>query len=189
MNKKHSLCYVFCGILIGIPLGIIITNSCSVNSPFLDVKLIEIIQLILTFIIAVFITYIINSVVNRESKKVEQIYMLIDNFHSKIIEISTIGISYMNNPDDEKATNILSLIKTAGNLLSTIYGLKKHVVVKKLLDSNDLHRDYIKLKYLLTGPPFKEIDQYYSFQQKEKFERQYMLLSNKLYDYKINMYS
>jgi len=188
-NKLPIVSFLACGMLIGIPLGVIITNQCALSSVFLEVKLIQLIQLLMTLLIAIFLTYFINMLVNRDLKKSDIVCNLIDTYQNKLSDIFILGESYFQNADYEKQREIISSLKTASILLSIIIELKMDKHNKKFINYDGLWNDFIKFKIILTNSPFGEKNPKYSLEVIYNFESKYKLISGKLYNCKLKLYS
>lgn len=188
-NKIASLLLIILGVLVGIPIGVIIINWGIAGSSFLEVKLIQILELLLTILIAVFVVYFINSLVNRDLKKRDILFDLINAFQDRIAEIFTLGNNYIKQPDLEKERTIKSSFKAARILLSVIKDIKKDELVEKILEDDRLVNHFLEFKISLTDSPFGEKQPAYSESDLKEFQHRYEILSGDLYRCKLKIYS
>jgi len=149
----------------------------------------QILQLLLTILIAVFIVYFINSLVNRDLKKRDIIFDLINTFQNGITEIFTLGNSYIIQPDLEKERRIKSSFKAASILLSVIKDIKRDELMEKIFEDDRLVNHFFKFKIFLTDSPFGEKEPAYSESDVNDFQHKYGILLSYLYRCKLKIYS
>lgn len=177
------------GVLMGIPVGVIITNWPTTSTTFFEIRLVQIIQLVLTVLLAVFIAYIVQSSVRKDLRRLEMISEVINTFQNMINEIFNLGDSYIRKPNREKQREILGALKKAGNKLSVIKDMKEHTAGRKFIKyEGHLTKDFWAFKRALTESPFGAKHPKYKPEDYRKFQSKYMLLSGRLHKTMFTLY-
>ncbi len=189
LRGMGAICYGICGLLIGILAGVIIAGNCVGDPSFLKIKLIEIIQLCVTILIAIFFTYIIHSLVSRNIRKSDMVFDLLNTFQTQISGLFVLGERYMRDPKQEEQSAILSSIKAASVSLGVINDLRNENVWRKILHYDSVMRAFREFKAALTDSPFGEKDREYPLATIRRFESRYKTISAHVYQAKLRLFS
>ena len=180
-NRAAEVIVLVLAVLIGITLGVLITNWPATSPIFLEMRLIQIIQLLITVLLAIFIAYFVQTLVSKSLRKREMISELISRFQSKISDVFNLGDSYIREPDREKQQRIISSLKAASMMLGVIEDIRKDKVGRGLIQYDGLKKDFLEFKEALTDSPFGEKDPIYGENAYRKFELKYTTLSHLLH--------
>ncbi len=173
--------------LFGIVVGTVMPNWISVKAKFYDIRLIELIQLFITIIVAVFITYLISTRISYNIKKKEMHYDFISKFQDLLTDIIQNGYNYIDKPDNQKERIIKRLFKDANIRVGIMININN--ADKKFCIDASFYSEFVKLKETLTDTPFGQKLPKYSEDKIKHIEDQYGLLMNKIYECKLKLYS
>jgi len=81
-------------------------NWCSVGTNFYNVRLIEIMQLFATGIIAIYIAFMVGSNIQNDQKRRDVLNDLIKKYQDDLNKLMDICYDYTSNPAREKERNI-----------------------------------------------------------------------------------
>lgn len=175
-------------LFLGILIGSIFPTWYYFKTSFYDVKLIEIVQIVVTILIAFFATYFISSKINNNVKKREIASELLLKFQDNLTNVLELGYEYIALPDDIKRKKIVNMFKKASMLLGIIIDVKKKN--KSLIKYEEsFYEDFLKFKDALTDTPFGQKTPKYSEERIVQLHDNYEVLLKKLYECKINLYS
>ena len=188
-----SLAYLLWGILIGIIIERVFSQN-LINRPqeFYNARLFEILQLISTIVIAVFVTYYIKISTSHALKQKEILYELLSNFQNQLNDIVKLGYDYVNSHSLEEQRRIIIMFKNLSILLGIISEAKKPKNVLPIIDDRSFHLSFIKLKKSITDKPFSKhstLNSENSEKMITQIQQSYSRLLSVLYKCKLNLYS
>ncbi len=186
-NKVEITVVIIVSFLVGFLFGGIFTNYDIVKCSFYNLKITDVIQIIVIILIAFFITRFVNLRTSSDIKRKESVLELISKFHNTIDQIYELGYSYMNDPQDTNDKNITILLRNASIYLGIIENIKQKNNVMELnkLDCGYLKEGFWSLKNDLTNSPFKETIHRYKDGSIVSFNWQYTQLCTYLYNFRI----
>lgn len=155
---------------------------------FFEIRLIEIVQLSVTILLAILVSYIINSITRFQIKKKDILIELASHFQNTLNDLLEISYDYIENPDREKEGRVRRMFRNTGILLSSFkdIGQKNNAFI----DSDGTFINlFLNLKIYITDSPFGTEKPDYSEQVIDKIRLTYTLMLTKLYEYKLNLYS
>ncbi len=158
LNNKVILFVIILFIfMLGFIIGCLFSNWNIVKSTFFEVKITELVQIVLTFIIAFFITSFVMKRTSNEQRRREIVLDLASKLHKYIDSIFEIGCRFLEKPNDKDKYNILSRLRDAGNLLHIIEKIKKSKCSKELegFDVSNIKNLFFEFKRELTDSPFR----------------------------------
>lgn len=178
------------GIILGFLIGITISNWTVLSPEFFNFRLVEIIQIFTTIIIAAFIVYLINSRINNELGKKKLVLDLIQELQEKIQEIFVIGSKHMNSFSEKSRRIILLNFKNANNLVFIVRNIKNGSGFKELENNRGtLFENYLLYEQSLTDDPFTQPKGKYSDSQRTFFINNYQVISRQLYQLSFLLFS
>jgi hypothetical protein len=154
---------------------------------FFEIRLFEIFQILITILVAIYITYLVNTVINFEVKKRDVFDKLLTNFQENLYETIQLTYDYINKPDKKKEKKIKLTFKNLSILLGIILDIEK---CNKNLISMDasLQEDFWRFKEYITDTPFGQKSPKYSVEKITQIQSVYSLLLNKIYKCKLMLY-
>lgn len=173
---------------IGLLFGIIISNWGWLGQSFFQVRFVEILHLVVTFMIALFITYLVNTKLNYDIKKKEMLIDLLAKFQSNLTELLELGYDYINTPDKNKQGKIVSGFKKLSLSLGLILDINKSSGYFKK-DEDPFSQGFLKFKESLTDTPFGQKTPKFSEDKIKQIEESYSSLLKRLYECKLKLYS
>ena len=155
---------------------------------FFKVRLVEIVQIVVTFLIAVYITYRINSIVNLDIKKREVVGDLLKDFQKDLTTTLQRVYSYINKPNETDKIFISQGFKQLSIMLYVLYEIKKDK--KNKLDIDVSLKQYLwTFKKHATGHTFGGSSVNYSDENKMKIESSYSVLQRDISLCRVKLYS
>lgn len=159
-----------------------------VSDNFYSVKLIEIAQVVAALLIAIFITYFIQSKLSHNIKKREIISELFSLLEKNTTELYDMSCSYLHKPDEKAKHRIVSNFKKLGILLS---------IIKKAKNPNDdisidakaLLKAFFKFKEAITDKPFSKFKETDRDKLVASVSAAYQELLLKIYTCRFDIYS
>ena len=157
----------------------------KISTNFFDIRLIEIVQVLTTLFIAIFITYFINKQINNELRKKEILNTLFEKSHILLKDILTLSLTYINNPEEESEQKIKLLFQEVSKLISII---KKADNNLNKSNSSNLRKYFLSFKKSITDTPFGTQKK---FPHDKKYEiiMNYQFLSNSVYKSQLDLFS
>jgi hypothetical protein len=175
-------------LFIGLLLGVTISEWGHRSTVFLDIKLVEIIDIILTVLVAIFFTIFVSDHLNNRQNKKNIAFSELQAIETQLREITSLSLDYMRSPSDNLARQILSSLKKISSkyaFISTI--VANHKLCKKPLGL-EFPRQLRKLKSSLTGKEFLTSAPTYSEKQIGKFVEKSETAFNTLTEMKLTIY-
>jgi MFS family permease len=158
--KSNLIAFAF--IVIAFMAGLIIASLIYrwnlVADSFYSVRLIEIVQIAATLLIAIFITYFIQSKLSHNIKKREIISELFSMFERNTTELHDMACLFLQETDEKYKYRITANFKKLGILLSIIKKTKKPKD-DILIDSKSLLKAYFGFKEAITDKPFSKFSE------------------------------
>jgi len=189
--KRNRFLIVVVGILcfsLGILFGCLLPSWCRIGPFFFDIKLIEIIQLCVTILIAITVSYFITGGIGRDLKKRDLISDLVSRIQSSLSETLGLSYEYINKPDKEREKKVIINFKNLSMLLGIMSDVRKSD--EKLLDYDEsLHGDFLKFKEAVTDTPFGQRKPVYSSDRIDKVQERFNVMSKRLQECKMKLYS
>lgn len=189
--KRNNFLIVVVGFLsffLGTLLGCLFPSWCRGKSSFFDIKLIEIIQLCVTILIAITVSYFISGKIGRDLKKRDIIDDLILKIQTNLGETLSLGYDYINKPEKVKERKVIINFKNLSMLLGIMSDVKK--LDSKLLDYDEsFHGGFLKFKETITDTPFGQKKPTYSSDRVDKIQEKFNVLSKRLYECRIKLFS
>ena len=188
MNNKLLLGFVFVGgVGWGTVMGCLLAMWCNVGQTFYRMRLIELVQLLMTIILAFVIGYFVTRNVGRDLKRREMLSELVSKVQNELSALFRMGNEYIEGPDKKKGKRILIMITNISMLLSVVQK------AAKLLGEDDseesIHQDFIMFKKALTDTPFGKEKENYSEEMVNTIEERYNVLCKRLYGLRLRIYS
>lgn len=182
-----------------IVLIIIIVSSCSVvlllkwpsiSKTFWEFKFFDIADILVTLVIAGFITYLVSEKLNNTVRKREFLLNLLQELHNQLNCIYVDGTEYMERKTTIQGRAILAGFKKVNIILDFLHKISvdKRVKCERVFD-NSLRGDVLNLKILLTDRCFLVKKSSYTVSDKDKFTQLYTRINHKLCYCKINLFS
>jgi hypothetical protein len=189
--KRDDILAVVTGILIfvvGVLSGCILTSWGWISQLFFQVKLIEVIQLFVTILIAIIVGYFITGGIARGLKKRDVISDLISKIQNNLSVTLSLSYEYIKTPDSEKERRVLINFKNLSMLIGIATDVSK--IDNALLDHHKaLHNDFLRFKEAVTDTPFGQKEPNYSSKRTDSVQEGFNAISKRLYEYKISLYS
>ena len=158
MKNQWKKNYInFLCILITLPFGylfgILTTNWACLNHKFFEVSYIQVVQAVITIVIAVFITQYVSERLNN-SKNIKEIVLgLFDDFKDLVRNDFKIVENYMEKPSTDLEKQILNFFTRANFELTDIQEITSHqIVVANFYLDKSIEEDLLNLKKLVTEP-------------------------------------
>ena len=189
--KRNKFLIIIIGILcffLGTLFGCLLPSWGRIGPFFFDIKLIEIIQLSVTILIALTVSYFISGRIGRDLKKRDLVSDLVSRIQSSLSETLSLSYEYINKPDKEKGKKVIINFKNLSMLLGIMSDVMKSD--EKLLDYEDsLHGDFLKFKEAVTDTPFGQKKPVYSSDRIDKVQERFNVMSKRLHECKMKLYS
>jgi hypothetical protein len=189
--KKNNLLIPLISLLafsLGTLFGCVFTSWCRIKDSFFDIRLLEIIQLSITILIAIIVSYFISGKIGRDLKKRETINDLISKIQGSLNEVLSCGYEYIGKPERAIGRKIIIIFKNLSMLMSIISEIRK-LDSKTLNYDETLHMEFVKFKEAITDTPFGQKNASYSSDRIDKIQDKFNLLSKMLFDCKIRLFS
>lgn len=186
--KKYSV-IVGASLLIGILFGVLISKWATIRCTFYDIKITDVLHILVTIIIAFFVTYLISDKLNNNVGKRELLLGLFDKLQANIQSIFDNGIDYMRTPQEQKARSILATFKNTNNLLDFIKKICNSKKFDNSIFDNTLIEDIRNLKAILTESRFLTENPKYDEDTIKSFNEIHDKIVLKIYNSKINIYT
>lgn len=187
--KKYSV-IVGVSLLIGSIFGILISKWTLINPTFWNMKITDIVHILVTIIIACFVTNLINDKLNNNIRKRELLLELFDKLNVNIQSIYDNGNDYMRASQPQLGRSILATFKNTNNLLDFI---KKVSSSKKICNHTIFDDTLIEniryLKAILTESRFLTENPNYDEDTIKSFNEIHDKIVLKIYNSKINIYT
>ncbi len=153
---------------------------------FYDVRLFEVVKLVVTVILAIIATYLINTKLSQEAKRRELVIQLFDQLLNKLRELYLSGTTYMESPRRDLEGQILSDCQDVSVRLSILTQVHSDRRYKShaTLDAS-FAAQFFRLKRALTDTPFGTPDAIYDIGRKTAFGSAYEILTGKIYRAKV----
>jgi hypothetical protein len=183
-NKVILFIIIFVIFLFGFICGGLLSNWDIIKCTFFEVKITELVQIILTLIIAIFITSFVTTRTSNKIRRRDMVLDLVSKLHNCIDKIYEIGCNFLEKPIDEDKSNILGRFRDAGNTLHIIEKIQNTKNIKELEGFNVsiIKELFFQFKKELTDSPFRKDIHVGTV---ISFNMLYTELSEKLYEYKI----
>jgi len=192
IQKRNRIAFLLTGtlsILLGFLGGVLWAHWATVAPTFYQVKVTEIIQIVVTILVAVLIGYLLNKRVGNEFRRREILADLVSRLQDTINTIYELGSEYMQKPHSNQESPILRQFKTAGALVSTLLDLKQNKHIPELEALEDSFKEqFFSLKRILTDSPFGEQGKVYPANRVSQFESKHSSILLNLYEFKIGLY-
>jgi hypothetical protein len=194
-SKKKLIGFLTAFLLIAIPFAFLfrwglVENSFSkttYNNLF-EVRLIEVIQVEVTILLALFVSYFLNTVASFSVKRREIFNSLLADFQNELRLILEYSYDYIKNPHKEKEGEIKRKFKQASISISSLYSIaREHKDIIHL--NNDFKKNYLQLKRLVTDSPFGESNPKYTEDSILKIQTTYGALLKILHTYRIRLFT
>lgn len=190
--SKHSEA-AFCAILFflfGFVLGGVISQWEVVRISFFQVKITDIIQIILVIVVGCFIAYKINLKFRKELRKIDIAYEYLKILQERIVSVFNMGRSYMDDPsclDTKLILNEMRLLSCQISLVEGIVNKTKLTGVVPIIA--DVVSIYIEFKGVLTGGSFGVSQPTYHIDDVTKYDTLYQRLMDKIFEAKVELYN
>lgn len=175
--------------LLGGIIGVVFSNNCYLDQFFSDVKITDIVQIIVTLIVAIYVTTIVNNQSSAYLKKREILIELLDNLNKEINAVHDNFQLYIGNKDDASARNILNHLKNYSVQYNYLRKLKSYDSLKGIDFVDDsLINNYLLYKSTITNSPFKTSNPEYSRDTLHKEGIIFQTICQTILTKKINMF-
>jgi len=165
-------------------------NWCTVGADFYRVRLIEVIQLFATGLIAIYIAYMVGSNIQNDQKRKEVLIDLIKKYNDDLNELMDISYDYISSPAREKEGKIKISFKHANMLLGV--AIKSKFLVPRNKEASDclcsIVNLFLKLKRYVTDTPFGQNTPKYDDLQITYIQTTYNSILGKIYEYRMHIY-
>lgn len=124
----------------------------SVPNEFWDFKFIQVLDILVTITIAVFVTSIISKKLNYNLKQKELLAACISEYENTLRETYDSFSDYARHPTRDAAQKVIRLHKSASNSLSLMISVLTSIGETKNISSHE--NSYLKYKASMTDSPF-----------------------------------
>lgn len=188
MKNKALLGFVFVGgIAWGTVIGCLLPMWCHVGQTFYSMRLIELVQLLVTIILAFVIVYFVTRNVGRDLKRREMLSELVSKVQNELSALFRMGNEYIEEPDKKKGKRILIMIKNISMLLAIVQKGAKLLAEDE--SEEWIYQDFIMFKKALTDTPFGKEKPDYSEEMVNTIEERYNVLCKGLHGLRLRIYS
>ena len=148
-----SLCFV--SLLIGMYIERTIAVQGTTSPEFWDVKYIEVLQLGVGILIAVFVTYTLSNKINNNLKRREVVAGCVAGYERSLHQVYDLFCEYAARPSTELADRIIRIHRYASNNLNVMLDVLKSNNFPADGVNRELHENhYFKFKAAMTDSPF-----------------------------------
>ncbi|MGR3219046.1 MAG: hypothetical protein ACUZ8H_04415 [Candidatus Anammoxibacter sp.] len=170
--------------------GVVISKWEFLEPAFFQIKLIELLSIIVTIAVVGVVANLINKNLTDLNKKKDLFLDLVNELIKIVDKIYKDGKVYMDGGNDIKESQILNLLKSAGNQIDLIDKISsdQKSPFKNNMDKS-ISDDHINMKKYLTGTPFYAKERKYKPKQLNDFTKAHETLKLKLTRMKIKLYS
>lgn len=175
-------------LLVLILLGSAIYHYAFDQSEFYNVRLVEVVRIVVLLFMAGFISYAVHDRLNINNKRKEIIAELITDFQAKITEIFKLSDDYFEQPDVNRQRKIMVNFTTANSLLNILTEENEELIKTMDIRRFNITNNYLQFKRVVTDSPFASKSPTYSINEKIKLMKYYGHLIKKLQKIKIQIY-
>lgn len=178
---------ILIALLVGLVLGCFIPVWCNIQPNFFNVRIIEIGQLILPILIAVFVSYLISRGITYDLKYREIILEILSKLQTNLSEVLEVGYDYMRKPNSDKQKKILRQLKNISMMVGLLKELKRQKRNIQIYDST-LSSAFLGFKIALTDSPFGETSPVYDTSREGMIQEKFDVTVKKIYEFKLRVF-
>lgn len=156
-NKFPIIITFIVASLFGVIIGISLSKWSILQNDFFNFTLIDILDITLTIVIALVVTYYIRTQINYNMKKREILVQLIDRFQVQLKELYTAVSRFLSDAESVNKQTIISEFKTTSIFLNSLLQIADDVKAQCDfgMDRKELENAFFHFKESVTDTPFE----------------------------------
>ncbi|MFA5926949.1 MAG: hypothetical protein WCT32_01225 [Patescibacteria group bacterium] len=152
-SARISLSFIF--FVIGFVISALVLRWNILPDKFWDFSFSNLLNLLVTIIVALFVTHYISESVSDSSKKKEIVLGFLADFRSAIEKTLNSANDYTSNPSDQKAGRVDYDFNCAMHQLNDIKKFTEAKIIEDFCFDDNLENCFLKYKMAVTNDPFK----------------------------------